>query len=164
MTSEEKEKRITPAEVYRYVLDFIVSHPTPEQIAAFKPTPAMAERLRTLIAREKTNKLTRAEKAELDEYSHIEHLVVMMKAGNPEVDQDEPAVSLAKAIAAANKRAREAGVDVLQSLITITQITDGELRWRISYGPKDYIGRRGGVLIVDVDASDATVRQVLHGQ
>ncbi|MFN7946015.1 MAG: hypothetical protein U0Z53_11735 [Blastocatellia bacterium] len=164
MTSEEKEKRITPAVVYRYVLDFIVSHPTPEQIAAFAPTPVMTERLRTLIAREKANELTQAEKAELDEYSHIEHLIVMLKAGNPEVAQDELAVSLAKVIAAANKRAREAGVDVRQSLITITQITDGELRWRINYGPKDYIGQRGGDLIVDVDASDANVRQVLHGQ
>jgi hypothetical protein len=83
---------------------------------------------------------------------------------NPEVLQDELPVSLAKVIAAANKRAREAGVDVRQSLITITQITDGELRWRINYGPKDYIGQRGGDLIVDVDASDANVRQVLHGQ
>lgn len=83
---------------------------------------------------------------------------------NADVLQDELAVSLAKVIAAANKRAREAGVDVRQSLITITQITDGELRWRINYGPKDYIGQRGGDLIVDVDASDANVRQVMQGQ
>ncbi|MBI3362842.1 MAG: hypothetical protein HY023_17205 [Chloroflexi bacterium] len=47
-----------------------------------------------------------------------------------EVLQDDIAVSLARVLAAANKRAREAGVDVLQSLITITQIADVGLRWR----------------------------------
>jgi hypothetical protein len=38
------------------------------------------------------------------------------------------------------------------------------LRWRINYGPKEYLGRRGGDVIVEVDASDASVTQVLHGQ
>ena len=27
-----------PAQVYRYILDFLTSQPTPEQIAAFRPT------------------------------------------------------------------------------------------------------------------------------
>ncbi len=78
--------------------------------------------------------------------------------------RDELAVSLARVMAAANKRAREAGVDVWQSLISITQVTDGEARWRINYGPKDYIGRRGGDLIIEVDANDVSIRQVRHGQ
>jgi len=38
-----------------------------------------------------------------------------------EITQDDIAVSVACAIAVANKRARELGIDVLQSLITITQ-------------------------------------------
>ncbi|MCI0419101.1 MAG: hypothetical protein L0387_37915 [Acidobacteria bacterium] len=38
-----------------------------------------------------------------------------------EVLQDDLAVSLARAVAAANRRARELGVDVLQNLVTITQ-------------------------------------------
>ena len=41
-----------------------------------------------------------------------------------EVLDDNLAVFLARAIAAANKRAREFGVDVSQSLITITQSFD----------------------------------------
>ena len=81
-----------------------------------------------------------------------------------EVLDDTLAMFLARAIAAANKRAREFGVDVSQSLITITQSIDNGPRWRVNYGPKDYVGRRGGDLIVDVDASDATVKQVLYGQ
>ena len=81
-----------------------------------------------------------------------------------EVLQDDIAVSLARVLAAANKRARELGVDVLQSLITITQLADSDLSWRINYGPKDYIGQRGGDLIVEVDAANASVTRVLQGQ
>ena len=82
-----------------------------------------------------------------------------------EVVQDELAVSLARALAAANKRARESGLDVAESLITISQRApdSGDL-WRINYGPREYVGRRGGDLIIDVDPDDATIVQVLHGQ
>lgn len=34
------------AHIYRYILNFLASNPTPEQIAAFSPTPEMQERLR----------------------------------------------------------------------------------------------------------------------
>lgn len=81
-----------------------------------------------------------------------------------EVLQDDVAVSLARVIAAANRCAREAGINVHQSLITISQLVDGEMRWRINYGPLDYLSRRGGDLIVDVDPADASIKQVLQGQ
>ena len=82
-----------------------------------------------------------------------------------EVLQDELAMSLARALAVANKRARESGIDILQSLITITQRAfNGQLLWRINYGPRDYVGRRGGDLIIEVDPTDASVKQVLRGQ
>jgi hypothetical protein len=81
-----------------------------------------------------------------------------------DVLQDELAVSVARVLAAANKRAREAGVDVAQSVITISQSFEPGVRWRVNYGPKDYVGRRGGDLIVEVEASDASVTQVLRGQ
>lgn len=71
-----------PVQVYRYVLDFIASTPTPEQIAAFEPAPEMRERVRALLARERTNEITSGEKAELDEYERIEHIVVMLKAAD----------------------------------------------------------------------------------
>ena len=83
---------------------------------------------------------------------------------NADVLQDELAVFLARIVAAANKRATELGVDVRQSLVTITQMVDGEPRWRINYGPKDYLGRRGGDLIIEVDPGDATIKRVLRGQ
>lgn len=71
-----------PAHVYRYVLDFLASRPTPEQVAAFGPNPEMTERLRTLLEREGKGEITPAEKAELDEYEKLEHLMVMIKNGS----------------------------------------------------------------------------------
>jgi len=81
-----------------------------------------------------------------------------------DVLQDDIAVSLARVMATANKRAREMGVDIVQSLITITQHFDNGLLWRINYGPKDYIGKRGGDLIIEVGGEDMKVKQVLRGQ
>ncbi len=82
-----------------------------------------------------------------------------------EVLQDDLAVSLARAVATANKRAREIGVDVLQSLISITeQIIDGCSVWRVNYGPKDYVNQRGGDVLIEVDMHDGTVKRVLRGQ
>jgi hypothetical protein len=42
----------------------------------------MAHRLRTLIGRESEGEITLVEKAELDEYERLEHLMVMIKSGN----------------------------------------------------------------------------------
>ena len=82
-----------------------------------------------------------------------------------DVFQDDVVVSLARAMAAANKRARELGIDVLQTLITITQRPlNGSTFWQINYGPKDYIGQRGGDLIIEIDSGDASIHQVLWGQ
>jgi len=73
---------ILPAHIYRYVLDFIASQPDANQIANFRPTPEMNERLKALLALEKDNVLTPPEKEELDEYERIEHLIVMIKSGS----------------------------------------------------------------------------------
>lgn len=82
-----------------------------------------------------------------------------------DVLQDDVAVTAARAIAAANKHARELNVDVVQSIISLTQHDrDGSWVWRVNYGAKDYIGRRGGDLIVDVNPEDASIHRVLWGQ
>jgi len=79
--------------------------------------------------------------------------------------KDDLAVSLARAMAVANKKARELGVDVFQSLISITQHTLNDSSvWRINYGPKDYVNRRGGDVLIEVDMHDATINKVLRGQ
>jgi hypothetical protein len=81
-----------------------------------------------------------------------------------DVLQDDLAVLLARVVATANKRARELGVDVLESFISINQSFENGPRWRANYGPKDYVGRRGGDLMIEVDAQDIGIKQVLHGQ
>jgi len=81
-----------------------------------------------------------------------------------DVLEDDMAISLARVLASANRRARELNIDVPESLITITQLIDNVPCWRINYGPKDYVGRRGGDLVIEVDATDASIKQVLHGQ
>jgi hypothetical protein len=79
--------------------------------------------------------------------------------------QDDLAISLARVLAAANKQARESGIDVQRSLITISQLpVNGEMIWRVNYGPKEYVERRGGDLIVEVSSDDASVKRVLKGQ
>lgn len=76
------QQQVLPAHIYRYILDFLASKPTPEQIAAFTPTLKMQERLQTLLERSKAGQLTPTEQRELDEYERSEHLVSMLKAGN----------------------------------------------------------------------------------
>jgi hypothetical protein len=89
-------------------------------------------------------------------------MAVMLTA---EVYQDDIAVTLANVLATANKRASEMGVDVTNSLLTLTQrMADDVLVWRINYGPKEYINRRGGDLVVDVAATSGKVAQVLWWQ
>lgn len=70
-----------PARLYRDILSFLASQPTPEQIINYKADPVIQERLETLLARNKAGNLSPAEAAELDEYEHIEHFIIMLKTG-----------------------------------------------------------------------------------
>lgn len=79
-----------------------------------------------------------------------------------EVLKDSLAVSVARALNSANKKAGEYEVDIRQSLISITQEVqeNKDMLWRIHYGSKDYIRRRGGDLIVYIDSRDYTIRSI----
>ena len=88
---------------------------------------------------------------------------------SPDLPDDVPldplAVSLAKMIAAANLRAREFGIEASQSLITIAQrLSADKTLWRINYGVKDFVGRRGGDLVIDMNDADCSVDMVSRGQ
>lgn len=76
------DKPALPAHVYKYILDFLASNPSAQEIADFKALPEMAERVRTLMTREEAGDIADVEKAELDECERVEHLMVMIKAGN----------------------------------------------------------------------------------
>jgi hypothetical protein len=71
-----------PASVYRSILDFLASDPSPEAIASFGPTDAMRERLQTLLDRSANGTLTAAENEELAEFERIEHLMILIKTRN----------------------------------------------------------------------------------
>ena len=68
-----------PNEVYRHVLEFLASNPSPQAIVDFKPTPAMQERMSELLEKNRAGQLTPAESAELDEYEHINRFVRKFK-------------------------------------------------------------------------------------
>ena len=62
-----------------------------------------------------------------------------------DVLQDTMAVSLACAMAAANRRAHEMGINPQDRLISILQPDELALPfWRINYGLRDYRNKRGG--------------------
>jgi hypothetical protein len=71
-----------PARVYRYVLNFLASQPTPTEIANFRPTEDMQARLQQLVMKAKEGDLSASETEELAEYERIEHVMVMLKLGN----------------------------------------------------------------------------------
>lgn len=71
-----------PAHIYRFIVDFLASNPSPEDLATFGPTPEMQARLQTLLERSRSGDLTVVEQAELDEYERIEHLIVLIKSRN----------------------------------------------------------------------------------
>ncbi len=69
-----------PNQTYRYILEFLVSRPSREAVLNFAPTPEMQERVNELLEKNRTDRLTPAESAELDEYVRIDHLITMLKA------------------------------------------------------------------------------------
>jgi hypothetical protein len=71
-----------PADVYHYVLNFLISNPTPAQILEFRPNLLMQNRLKDLLSKSDAGQLSITEQQELDDYERIEHLIVMLKTGN----------------------------------------------------------------------------------
>ncbi|MEI2611152.1 MAG: hypothetical protein V9G20_21180 [Candidatus Promineifilaceae bacterium] len=70
-----------PATIYQYILEFLGSQPTPEQLLDFGPTPEMQARASFLLEKNREGALTELENRELDEYVKINHLVIMLKGG-----------------------------------------------------------------------------------
>lgn len=68
-----------PNEVYRSILEFLAGSPSPEAILGFKPSSRVQERIRELLEKNRTERLTPTESAELDEYERIEHYIRMLK-------------------------------------------------------------------------------------
>jgi hypothetical protein len=79
--------------------------------------------------------------------------------------QDEIAVSVAEALASANRKAKELGGDVRESLRTVSpHLAKDVWLWRVHYGARGYVGRRGGDLMIDIDPANADIKQILRWQ
>lgn len=61
-------------------LDFLASTPTPEQIIAFRPSAAMAQRIHDLLTLNRDGLLDRSGQAELDYFIQVEHFMRLLKA------------------------------------------------------------------------------------
>ena len=61
------------------VVDFILSIPTPEQIIAFKPSDRSEDRLSELLLINRNGALSDSDRAELDQYLWVNHLMNMLK-------------------------------------------------------------------------------------
>jgi hypothetical protein len=66
--------------VYLDLIDFIAAGTTPEAVADFSPPSDAQQRLAALIEREKVGGLSAEEKAELDHFMELEHILRMAKA------------------------------------------------------------------------------------
>ena len=66
--------------VYLEMIDFIASGTTPEAVVSFRPSTEVQGRVADLIQREKESGLSPDEKAELDHYIELEHILRMAKA------------------------------------------------------------------------------------
>lgn len=66
--------------VYLEIVDFIAAGTTPEAVMDFHPSREAQQRLAVLIEREKTGSVSPEEKAELDHFMELEHILRMAKA------------------------------------------------------------------------------------
>jgi hypothetical protein len=69
---------VTPL-AYSEVLDFLLTRPTPQEIAAFKVSTKAQERIRILLDKNLEG-ITETEAVELDLYEQLEHLMILLKA------------------------------------------------------------------------------------
>ncbi len=76
IVKEQPEQTIP---VFEELVDFLVEE-NPERFANFQTTEKVRERVWELVRREKNEGLTAKEKAELDTYGQLEHLMRLTKA------------------------------------------------------------------------------------
>jgi hypothetical protein len=70
----------TASPAYFEIIDFIAAGTTPESVVSFHPSQEAQRRFADLIEREKDDSLSAEEKAELDHFMELEHIIRMAKA------------------------------------------------------------------------------------
>ena len=70
----------TAIPAYLEIIDFIAGGTTPQAVVDYHPSAQAQQRVAELIAREKEGGLSPEEKAELDSFMNLEHILRMAKA------------------------------------------------------------------------------------
>lgn len=65
---------------YEEIINFIAAGTSPDRVITFQPSDAIKQRVEDLIDREKTEGISAEEKAELDLYIQLEHIMRLAKA------------------------------------------------------------------------------------
>lgn len=61
------------------VLETLASLPTPEEVLALRPSPALQERIESLLEKNQASGLSSEEQREWEQYCYVEHLVRLAK-------------------------------------------------------------------------------------
>ena len=75
--------------VYVEIVDFIAGGSTPDDVAVWSPSREAQEYVTQLLQNEKAGTLSPAERAELDHYMEMEHLMRLAKARARQGRRDE---------------------------------------------------------------------------
>jgi len=75
-----KQEMTTVGSAYLEIIDLIALGTTPQAVLNFRPSTAGEQRIAELVEREKTLDLSTEEKAELDHFMELEHVLRMAKA------------------------------------------------------------------------------------
>lgn len=72
---------IAPAKpISEEIADFLMTAPTPEQIIAFKVPEVLQKRALELLERNRQDRMTVDERAEMENFMEIEHFLTILKA------------------------------------------------------------------------------------
>ena len=66
--------------VYREMMDFLATSPTPQQLIDFKISAAAQERLKELLDKNREEELTQDERTALETYLQFSHFMTRLKA------------------------------------------------------------------------------------
>lgn len=62
------------------ITDFLATSPTPQAIIAFRPSEILERRALDLLQRNRENRLTPEERAEMEEFMRMDHFMTLLKA------------------------------------------------------------------------------------
>jgi hypothetical protein len=72
---------------YEEIIAFISQGTTPESVIAFRPSEAVRQRVAELLERSSDGNLSSEDQSELEDYLHLEHIMIMAKARAREFTQ-----------------------------------------------------------------------------